>query len=128
MKRVLILLALVVLVVTLTASAYGQEPPDTLCEALEMLGTAPLIAAAAGAAIAVALEYWPWWGAAAPKWKRPLVLGFCLALPVLSLVARVPLCGAMIDPDTIYRALLAGGTAFVTGQFAHIYWLPSKTK
>jgi MFS superfamily sulfate permease-like transporter len=109
-----------------TIGAVVEEPPDTVCGALEMLGTAPIINLAVGAFVAALLEYWPKWSEVAPKWKRPIVFVFCLVVPVVGLIGRVAFCGAVINPDEIYRALSAGALAFASSQFAHIYKLPSK--
>jgi hypothetical protein len=130
MKSKKLLAVITVLVVCLTAiptiGAVVQEPPETLCGALEMIGTAPIIQLAAGAFAAMLLEYWPKWKDIAPKWKRPIVFVFCLVVPVVSLLGQVATCGAVLTPDRLYQALVAGALAFASSQFAHIYKLPSR--
>ena len=124
MRVIVMLLALVVLALALSAF-QGPAPPGTLCEALAWLGTSAAISLLLGGFIAALLEYWPAWGGFAPKIKRPMVFGFCLAVPVLSLIARYFLCGAVMNQDTIYLAMLAGMITFTGSQFAHIPKLPS---
>lgn len=104
----------------------ADVPPATLCDALALMGTSAAVGLLLGAFIAVLLEYWPAWEGLPPKWKRPIVLLFCLVVPLVSLVSRFALCAAVIDQDTIYLAVLAGITAFTGSQFAHNFKLPSK--
>lgn len=112
--------------VSFALMAFQQAAyPPTLCEALGLLGTAAVVNALLGAFIALLLEYWPAWEGLVPKLKRPVVFGFCLVVPVASLIARSALCGAVIDQNVIYLAIMAGITAFTGSQFAHIYKLPS---
>lgn len=112
--------------VILLLSGFQDQPyPPTLCEALAQIGTAVFIEMALGAFIAMCVEYWPAWEGLPTKLKRPIVVGFCLVVPVISLGARGLLCGAVIDQNTIYLAAAAGAFAFMGSQFAHIYKLPS---
>jgi len=127
-RRILALVAIVILVALLIVSLCGfqdQPYPPTLCEALLLLGTAAFIQTAAGALIAVLVEYWPAWKLIVPKAKRLVVIGFCLVFPVAALGARVLLCGAVMTQDTLYLAAAAGAFAFLGSQLAHIYKLPS---
>lgn len=120
-------IVLLAIVVGLIVCAFQEAPyPATLCEALEMMGTSAVASAATGVLVFILLEYWPAWDGLAPKWKRPIVFGFCLVVPVLSLLARVALCAAILNQDTIYLALAAGVWAFGGSQFAHIYKLPDE--
>jgi hypothetical protein len=127
--KIVLVVALVIASALVSLGIVGFEEamyPPTLCEALILLGTAVVINALLGAFIAMLLEYWPAWEGLVPKLKRPVVLGFCLVVPVLSLVARFVLCAAVIDQNEIYLAIMAGITAFTGSQFAHIYKLPTK--
>ena len=124
-----ILAAMVVLLTLLmvaTLCAFQEQPyPPTLCEMLLLFGTAAVIQTGAGALVSVLVEYWPAWAGLAPKWKRPIILAFCLVLPLASLGARALLCGAAMTQDTLYLGAAAGAFAFVGSQFAHIPKLPS---
>jgi len=127
-RKVLLIVAILTLVVIMVVSLCGfqeQPYPPTLCEALLLIGTAVFIQTAAGAFIAALVEYWPAWEGLPPKWKRPIIFGFCLAVPLVSLVVRVALCGSVLNEDTVYLAAAAGAFAFAGSQFAHIYKLPS---
>ena len=123
--RVAMLLPVVIIVALALCAFQGGALPETPCEALTWIGTSAGIGMLLGVAVSAALEYWPAWEGFAPKIKRPIVLGFCLVVPVLSLVGQSLLCGAGIDQQALYRALLAGIAAFTASQFAHIPQLPS---
>ena len=120
---VLVIIALLAMV-QVAMEAKEAELPETPCEALEMLGTAPVIQIGIGAFTALLLEYWPAWKGLPSKSKRPIVFGFCLVVPVLALLGRAGLCGAEVNLQTLYEAALVGGVAFVTSQFVHIKQLP----
>lgn len=108
-------------------SGFQDQPyPPTLCEALALIGTGIFIEMALGAFVAFLVEYWPLWETLAPKAKRPILVVFCLVVPLISLGGRALLCGAVMDQDTIYLAAAAGAFAFMGSQFAHIYKLPSR--
>lgn len=123
-KKLIIVALLAALALTLSAF-QGVNPPSTLCEFLVLLGTSAFVNLLVGAFVAVLLEYWPAWDGFAPKVKRPIVLGFCLVVPVVSLIGQNLLCGVGINPDAIYIAIVAGVMAFTGSQFAHTYKLPS---
>lgn len=123
MATVLALLALTSLAL---CGFQGATYPLTLCGALELLGTAAVVNVLLGAFISALVEYWPVWEGLAPKLKRPVILGFCLVVPVASLIVRSALCGALVDQDSIYLAFMAGVAAFTGSQFAHIPQLPSR--
>ncbi|HUW95111.1 MAG TPA: hypothetical protein VMW58_04945 [Anaerolineae bacterium] len=122
---VVAVLALLVIMVATLCGFQEQPYPPTLCEFLLLIGTAAFIQIAAGAFVSVLVEYWPAWSELPPKWKRPIMFGFCLVVPVGSLLARAFLCGAGIDQDVIYLGMMAGLAAFAGSQFAHIRKLPS---
>jgi len=135
MRKVMVLMLVVLLVVALTAAiasaspvesaAQQVAPPATLCGFLaEMMGVT-LINAIVGVAISWLVEYWPWWAEAPPKWKRPIILGLCLVVPLGGLGLSYVLCAPVITKDAIYLAIMAGLAAFASSQFAHIRELPS---
>lgn len=94
--------------------------PKTLCDALVMLGTGAAISALIGVLVSGLVEYWPQWKDLPPKWKRPVILAFCLVVPLGAVAARYALCGLAVDQDVLYLAAMAGLMAFATSQFAHI--------
>ncbi len=125
MPRAVVLIFLV-LAALLVMGFQAVEPPATLCEALALLGTVALINMLVGAFVAALVEYWPAWEGLPPKWKRPIIFVFCLVVPLISLLARYALCGAVLNQDTAYVAFVAGLAAFTGSQFAHIKKLPSR--
>lgn len=127
LRRMLAVVAVISLIV-MALSVMGfqaVEPPSTLCEALTLVGTAAVINLLLGAFIAALVEYWPAWEGLPAKSKRPIIFGFCLVVPLVSLLASYALCSGVIDQDTIYLAFMAGLAAFTGSQFAHIKKLPS---
>ena len=94
--------------------------PKTLCDALVMLGTGAAISALIGVLVAVLVEYWPLWKDLPPKWKRPIILAFCLVTPLAAVAVRFAVCGLAVDQDVLYLAAMAGLVAFAGSQFAHI--------
>jgi len=92
----------------------------TLIEMLNSL-RGPGINAAVGVLLSILLEYLPGWESKAPKLKRPIVLGLCLAVPLLATLVLAQLGQvAASELDTWWLAIMAGATAFSTSQLAHL--------
>ena len=91
-----------------------------------LYASGPGVAAVVGGALSFLVEYWPGYTALAPRNKRLVFIGLCLAVPVLAATLRGLWGYAAWGWETLYwPALLAGGTAYFTGQVAHLRQLPA---
>ena len=81
----------------------------------------PGINAALGVAISFIVEWFPGFATAAPRIKRLVLLGICLAIPTLATVGLV-LLGALDPklPDTWFMAVMAGAMAYGGSAVAHL--------
>ncbi len=86
----------------------------------------PGVAAVIGVVLSFVVEYWAGYGALAARYKRLVFMGLCLAVPVLAALLRVAWGYVALSWDPlVWQAILAGGTAFLTGQITHLRALPS---
>jgi len=86
----------------------------------------PGVAAVIGVALSFLIEYWDGYGALVPRMKRLVFMALCLVVPVAAAFLRVVWGYVVLSWDPLmWRAILAGGTAFLTGQITHIRKLPS---
>lgn len=115
MSVVLLLLALLPVLV---AAGPVAEPPSF--DAFLQLLSGPLVAAAAGLALSVGVEYWRAYDNLEARWKRLIFFGLCLIIPVMAAVLR----GALgyvpwsFDP-LIWSAIWNGCAAGGIGTLAH---------
>ena len=86
----------------------------------------PGVAAVIGVVLSFVVEYSDGYGALAARQKRLVFLALCLAVPVLAALLRVAWGYVVLSWDPlVWQAILAGGTAFLTGQITHLRALPS---
>lgn len=85
----------------------------------------PGVAAVIGVALSFVVEYWTAYTQLQPKQKRLVFIALSLAVPVLAATLR-GLWGyvAWSWEGLYWPAILAGGTAYLTGQVAHLRKLP----
>jgi len=97
----------------------------TWAEAL-IYASGPGVAAVIGVILSFVVEYWDGYGALVPRMKRLVFMAFCLAVPVAAAFLRVAWGYVALTWDPLmWQAILAGGTAFLTGQIVHLRALPS---
>jgi len=91
-----------------------------------LYASGPGVAAVIGVALSFLVEYWRGYSALAAKAKRLVFLALCLAVPVVAALLRVAWGYAALSWEPlIWRAIQAGGAAFLTGQITHVRKLPS---
>ncbi len=76
--------------------------------------------AAIGFLLSFVVEWWPGYDLLPPRAKRLIMLGACLALPLLAaLVGSAVLHAQPLEIDTFWQAARAGFLAFVASTAAH---------
>ena len=96
------------------------------CDALVWLQSVEgVVAGVLGVGLSWLIDYVPGFVGLAPRWKRLIILGLCLGVPLLSvLVAVWTGCFGVPSGDAIWQAVAAGAVAFSTSQIAHLPKLP----
>ena len=96
----------------------------TWAEAL-VYASGPGVAAVIGVALSFVVEYWQGYLALDARRKRLVFIGLSFTVPVLAATLR-GLWGyvAWSWEGLYWPAILAGGTAYLTGQVAHLRLLP----
>lgn len=115
LKRAVIVLALLTLVLTLSAWQF-PEGLSTPCAALSWAGTVAGLIIILGIVETWAVEYIPQWPAIPSKWKRPILLGIAVAASLVVLGGKAVLCGAVVDIQLLWEALIAACAVFTVNQ------------
>jgi len=120
MKKWLIILGIAALLVV----AQGPLPLDDPCALVSYVMTSVGTNFIVGVIVSGLVEYWPAWAGFDHKAKRPILLGLCLIVPFVGLAVGIQLCSLAWE-TWWWTCLVAGGSAFVGSQMAHIRTLSS---
>lgn len=90
-----------------------------------LYASGPGVAAVVGVVLSFVVEYWPAYTGLPARQKRLVFIGLSLAVPVIAATLRGLWGYAEWGWETLYwPAILSGGTAYLTGQVAHLRKLP----
>jgi len=113
--RIVRVLTLLLLVLVLSAWQVPEEL-TTPCAALSWAGTTAGLIIILGVLQAWTVEYIPQWPTIPSKWKRPILFGMAVGASLLVLGGKAVLCGATVDIQLLWEALIAACAVFTVNQ------------
>ena len=89
-------------------------------DALTYASTPNGIALVVGIILSILAEYWPKYHKFDKKTKRLVMAAASVFIPLAALLLGALCYDQPVDVDAIWAAVLAGGAAFSSSQFAHL--------